>query len=67
MIGANPCLYCKCKNGGRAFFMERSMAYIYSGVSRLQGKPLVGNGNCALMVEYYGKLPSRSHWHEGCE
>jgi hypothetical protein len=65
MIGANPCLYCKCKNGGRTFFMERSMAYIYSGVSRLQGKPLVGNGNCALMVEYYGKLPSHSHWHEG--
>lgn len=41
------------------------MAYVYSGVTWLRGKPLVGNGSCALMVQHYGKLPNHRLWHQG--
>lgn len=41
------------------------MAYVYHGVIKLEGKPLVGNGSCALMVQHYAKLPHSSNWHQG--
>lgn len=41
------------------------MPYIYGSVHRLQGKPLVGNGSCALMVQHYAKLPVHSAWKQG--
>jgi hypothetical protein len=41
------------------------MTYIYSGANRLIGKPLYGDGNCALMVQHYAKLPLSSIWREG--
>lgn len=42
------------------------MAYIYSGqVRRLVGKPLVGNGNCVVLVQQLVKLPHHSRWRQG--
>ena len=41
------------------------MAYIISGANRLIGKPVVGDGNCALMVQQNAKLPNHRLWHQG--
>lgn len=41
------------------------MTYIYSGANRLIGKPVYGDGNCALMVQHYASLPLSSTWREG--
>lgn len=41
------------------------MPYIYSGVNRLRGQPLVGDGGCALMVEHYAHLPPHQKWRQG--
>lgn len=41
------------------------MAYVYSGVNRLEGKPIVGNGNCVLMVQHFGELPKINRWRQG--
>jgi hypothetical protein len=41
------------------------MAYIYSGVRRLIGQPVYGDGNCALMVQHYAKLPKADRWRQG--
>jgi hypothetical protein len=41
------------------------MTYLYSGVNRLIGKPLYGDGSCALMVQHYAQLPHSSKWRQG--
>ncbi|NHZ61197.1 BPSL0067 family protein [Massilia genomosp. 1] len=41
------------------------MTYFYSAVNSLIGKKLYGDGNCALMVQHYAKLPHSSMWRAG--
>lgn len=41
------------------------MTYIYSDVRRLIGGPVYGDGNCALMVQHYAKLPKHDYWRQG--
>jgi hypothetical protein len=43
------------------------MAYVYSEVDSLPGKPAVGNQQCVALVEYYAKAPAPAavRWHQG--
>lgn len=41
------------------------MAYVISGARFLVGKPVVGDGNCAVMVQREAKLPNHRFWRQG--
>jgi hypothetical protein len=41
------------------------MAYMISGANRLIGKPIVGDGSCALLVQQIAKLPNHRFWRQG--
>jgi hypothetical protein len=39
--------------------------YVYSEVDALEGKPLVGSHQCAVLVQHYAKAPLAAQWSEG--
>lgn len=39
--------------------------YRYERVLDLIGQSHYGDGNCALMVQHYAKLPKTDQWHQG--
>lgn len=41
------------------------MAYVYSAVSKLKGKDIVGNGSCVLLLQRIARLPNTSSWRQG--
>jgi hypothetical protein len=41
------------------------MAYIYPQVESLEGKPLVGSHQCAVLVQHYANAPLAVQWKEG--
>jgi hypothetical protein len=41
------------------------MAYVYSDVESLPGKPPVGDQQCAILVELYAKAPAAAYWRLG--
>lgn len=41
------------------------MPFVYSDAADLEGKDLVGNGQCVVLVQTYTKAPRAANWKQG--
>lgn len=41
------------------------MPFVYSAAELLQGKPKIGNGQCAVLVQHYVKVGLTKTWKAG--